>query len=44
MCLAIIILNDMEPEANETFQVSVEELWISADVTITDDDGKYHFY
>ena len=38
-CLSITILNDREPEGNETLQVSVEELWISTDVIIIDDDG-----
>lgn len=38
-CLGIVILDDIQPEPNESFQVVVEEFEISTTVTIIDDDG-----
>ena len=38
-CIAITILEDSDPEIDESFEIVVEELGISATITILDDDG-----
>ena len=37
-CIGIIILDDSMVEVNETFEVVIEELGLSANVTIIDED------
>ena len=38
-CVAIIILEDQQPEMNENFLISVDGMGASTSVTIIDDDG-----
>lgn len=40
-CVGIIILEDFLDEPDESFVVRIEEMGISADITILNDDGKY---
>jgi len=39
-CIGLIILDDLQTEMNETFQVFIEEFGTFTTVTIIDDDGK----
>lgn len=41
-CVAVIILEDQQLEASESFFIVVEELGVMTEVIILDDDGKNH--
>lgn len=43
-CVAIVIREDFEPEINEYFEVTVEDLRISTRVVILDDDGMLFYW
>lgn len=39
MCIGIVILDDLIFEGNESFQLIIEELGISTDIIILEDDN-----
>ncbi len=40
-CVGIVILEDIVPEDDEFFVVQIDEVGVSANVTILNDDGTY---